>query len=434
MSATVPIARSLREWLEVSQPRFVPIAAQQAAARERFLTRGFPTRRDEEWKYTSVEPIVQRAYRNAAQLPLPDLWAIPVSPSDSACRFLFIDGQLAITPAALPHGVRAQPLAAALSDSHWQQLFAQIATADHSSWVDLNSALITDGLALSVSGDVTLPIEIVWSWRTDSDETPIAAHPRLIVDLAPGSRLTLIEHYTGESAVAHLINGVVELRVGAGAELTHFVIQEAPAAAQQIVTHAVVLGEGAKYHGFEVALGGRLARRDLNVTLAEPYSEAILDGLFLIGARQHHDTHTRLRHDAPQTTSRERYRLIAVGKGRGVFKGSVRVAPGAVQSNAHQSCKSLLLSAGAEIDAKPELEIYADDVRCSHGATVGRLDQDARFYLLSRGLSPKEAETLLIFAFAEEVIEAIPLPEWRRAITERLISRLPDQAILQEQL
>jgi len=434
MSATTPIACSLREWLEVSQPRFAPIAAQQAAARKRFLERGFPTRHDEEWRYTSVEPIAQRAFRDAAQLPLPEQWALPVSPSENACRFLFIDGQLAITPPALPHGVLAQPLAVALRDPHWQQLFAQIATADHSSWVDLNSALLTDGLALSVSGDVTLPIEVVWSWRTGSDEMPIAAHPRLILDLAPGSRLTLVEHYTGETAAAHLMNGVVEIRVGAGAELNHFVIQEAPAAVAQIVTHAVTLGKAARYHGFEIELGGRLARRDLNVTLAEPHGEAILDGLFLIGTRQHHDTHTRLRHDAAQTISRERYRLIAVGKGRGVFKGSVRVAPGAVQSDAQQSCKSLLLAAGAEIDAKPELEIYTDDVRCSHGATVGRLDRDTRFYLLSRGLSPEEAETLLIFALAEEVVEAIPLLEWRRAITERLISRLPDRAILQEQL
>ncbi|HNU19620.1 MAG TPA: SufD family Fe-S cluster assembly protein, partial [Hydrogenophilus thermoluteolus] len=170
------------------------------------------------------------------------------------------------------------------------------------------------------------------------------------------------------------------------------------------------------------------------VHLHAPKAVAELEGLYLVGARQHIDTHTRLFHEAAATTSRERYRLIGLERGRGVFKGKVRVAPGAAKSDAQQSVKSLLLHPGAEIDAKPELEIYTDDVTCSHGATVGQLDRDARFYLLSRGLSPQEADALLIFAFAEAVVEAVTLPALKTYLTERLVGRLPDRDILEEQL
>ncbi len=437
MNAPVHPPASLAQQLEHYAPTLpAAVHERQLGARNRFLARGFPARRDEEWRYTSLQGIANRAF-----LPPPATPAIPSLGSTGALfgetlRWTFVDGRLVARPSALPRGVTALPLEEALADPTWQARFATLAHSHHSPLVDLNTALVTGGLCLHVTDSVALPLEIVWTLSAPEREenAPIACHPRLLVVVERGADATLIEHHQGEEASAHFTNSVSEITVGPQASLTHYVVQELPTGAHQVATHAVAVAEGGRYRSFNIQLGGRLARHDFDIHLAAPQASAELEGLYLVGARQHIDTHTRLFHDAPATTSRERYRLIGLERGRGVFKGKVVVAPGAAKSDAQQSCKSLLLHPGAEIDAKPELEIYTDDVRCSHGATVGQLDRDARFYLLSRGLSPEEADALLIFAFAEAVVESITLPPLKAYLTERLVGRLPEREILEEQL
>ena len=441
MNASTVIAQPLVAQLETYRPTLPEsVAERQRAACARFLSRGFPVRRDEEWKYTSVQGIANRAFT------LPDVGeALPQTtptelewPHGETRQWRFVDGRLVAAPDEPPEGVTALPLAVALTDPFWQERFAAFATSEHSSFVDLNTALASGGLCLRITAPVATPLEIVWQVSAgvagEGASIPLAVHPRLLVVVEAGASATLIEHAIGDAASSHFVNAVSEITLARNAQLTHYVVQELPAAVQQIATHAVAVDANACYRSFNIQLGGRLARHDFNVHLHAPEAVAELEGLYLVGARQHIDTHTRLFHEAAATTSRERYRLIGLERGRGVFKGKVRVAPGAAKSDAQQSVKSLLLHPGAEIDAKPELEIYTDDVTCSHGATVGQLDRDTRFYLLSRGLSPQEADALLIFAFAEAVVEAVTLPALKTYLTERLVGRLPDRDILEEQL
>jgi Fe-S cluster assembly protein SufD len=185
-----------------------------------------------------------------------------------------------------------------------------------------------------------------------------------------------------------------------------------------------------RFVSHNIQLGGRLARHDINAELAEPGAEVTLNGLFVVGGRQHMDTHTRIHHAAPHTNSLEGYRGVADGHGRGVFKGRVLVDRDAQKIDAQQSSANLLLSEHAEIDTKPELEIYADDVKCSHGATVGQLDKESLFYLRSRAIDAETARGLLVFAFADEVVERLDLAPIRERLEQRLVGRLPDSDML----
>ncbi|HNU19555.1 MAG TPA: SufD family Fe-S cluster assembly protein, partial [Hydrogenophilus thermoluteolus] len=257
MNASTVIAQPLVAQLETYRPTLPEsVAERQRAACARFLSRGFPVRRDEEWKYTSVQGIANRAFT------LPDVGeALPQTtptelewPHGETRQWRFVDGRLVAAPDEPPEGVTALPLAVALTDPFWQERFAAFATSEHSSFVDLNTALASGGLCLRITAPVAMPLEIVWQVSAgvagEGASIPLAVHPRLLVVVEAGASATLIEHAIGDAASSHFVNAVSEITLARNAQLTHYVVQELPAAVQQIATHAVAVDANACYRSF----------------------------------------------------------------------------------------------------------------------------------------------------------------------------------------
>lgn len=229
-------------------------------------------------------------------------------------------------------------------------------------------------------------------------------HVRNLVVLEAGAEAVLVEHFRGAPELAYWHNGVTEIVLGEGARLIHLKLTEESAAATHTGLTLVEQARDSRYHSLSVNVGGRVVRHDIRVNLIESGAECQLDGLFIADARRHIDQHLHVDHAAPHTTSRQTWRGIAAGRGRGIFDARVVVQPGALKADAQQSSRNLLLSPHAEIDVKPQLEIYADDVKCGHGATVGQLDEAEIFYLRSRGIDADAARALLLRGFAEEAL------------------------------
>jgi Fe-S cluster assembly protein SufD len=257
-------------------------------------------------------------------------------------------------------------------------------------------------------------------------------HPRVEISAGTNSRINLVEHHVSLAQDENLVNSLIDINLAAGARMNHTRIQDASKKSFQICRVNVDQARDSHYTHDHICLGSALARMDIHVSLSEPGAEVELHGLMLGQGRQHMDTHTQVDHIAPLTQSRETYRCVLDGKSRGVFNGKVVVHRDAQKIEAHQASNNLLLSDQAEIDTKPELEIYADDVKCSHGATVGQLDKNALFYLLSRGIERTMARSLLVFAFADEIVAGIGEPSIRHAMEKRIVSQLPDGDRLRE--
>jgi len=276
----------------------------------------------------------------------------------------------------------------------------------------LNTAMMRDGLVLRVKRNtsVALPIEVVHVGAPGNE--PVAFHPRNLIVLEPGASATVVEHYVGLGtggldAGAYFANAATEIRLAEGARLHHYKIQEEGPDAVHIATTHAELARDALYDGFILTKGARLSRNEVSVRLAGEGAECHLNGAYMVRGEQHCDITTTIDHLAPRTSSREVFKGVIDDKARAVFQGRITVHPDAQQSNGHQLSKALLLSDRAEIDAKPELEIFADDVKCSHGATVGDLDRDALFYLRARGIPEAAARDILIEAFLAETINNI---------------------------
>lgn len=265
------------------------------------------------------------------------------------------------------------------------------------------------------------PIYVVHQW--DSNTQLRMSQPRILVRAGRNSSCTLIEHYLGESNQECFTNSVATLDIGAGASVAHYRIQQEPGHGFHVATTRVRLQADARYQSQDVALGASLGRHSLLVDLEGTGASCSLHGLFTPANTQHLDTYTRIEHVAPQTSSHEEYRGIAGGRSRGVFNGKVIVRPGAQRIDARQSSRNLLLSASAEIDTRPELEIYANDVKCSHGATTGQLDAAALFYLRSRGLAESDARAVLIQAFAEAIVSTMQCAPVRQHVEGQLQNR-----------
>lgn len=415
------------------------LAERKRSAMQRFAEAGFPDPRHEEWRYTNVRPIVRKAFEPATgpagPLP-PQIDALGFAGLD-AIRLVFADGRLLpdrSTVEDLPDGVTVMGLAQAIETRAGELAERLGAVADESdnSFASLNTAMMQDGayVALAPGAVIERPIYLLFlSARTDQ---PLVAHPRILVHAGENSQGTVIEHYAGQGGAAGFTNTVTELLAAPGAQLHHYLLQEQSTDGYHVGSINARLMADARLVSHNVNLGGRLVRNDLNVRLAEPGAEATLNGLVMVDGRQHVDNHTRIHHAAPRTRSEEGYRAVADGHGRGVFKGRVLVDKGAQRIEAHQSSANLLLSDDAEIDTKPELEIYADDVACSHGATVGQLDEQALFYLRSRAIEERTARGLLVYAFADAVIERLEIPAIRERLEQRLVGRLPDSETLRD--
>jgi Fe-S cluster assembly protein SufD len=419
---TLPEAPTL-DWLE-------PV---RRAARERFEETGFPGSRDEEWRFTPIGPIVQRTWRpavgSAEEIASAQLTAFAFGhPEWTTLVFVngvYHEGLSTCAPAA--DGVRIGSLAEALraDEPLLRPHLTRHAPIDGSPFTALNTAAMQDGGLLYVPAGVVLDRPVHFLFVTAPDAEGTVAHPRNLVVVECGARAMVVESYvTIAPGGTYWTNPVTEVAVGAGGWLEHIRVQRESERAYHVGLTHVDQQRDSHYRSFSMALGGSLARHNLHVRLNDENIETLMYGLYLAHGEQVVDNHTAIYHDQPNCRSWEVYKGILDDRSRAVFNGKVFVKPEAQRTDAKQTNRNLLLSDGAKVDTKPQLEIFADDVKCTHGATVGRLDDLALFYARSRGLPAGAAHRLLTFAFAAEVIEEVAVAPVRdeldRLVRERL--------------
>ena len=416
-------------------------------ALDRFCDRGFPTPRDEDWKYTNVRPIERRAFRldlagdpEVVRTAVRTVAGRRLAERARAAVLVFVNGRLAPSgsPAGsvegsglgAPDGFRVDSLARVL-ESDPERVAPCLATAADPAhaFAALNRAFLGDGAVLSLARGVRLerPVELVF---VANGEAETASHPVVLIRAEPGSAATVIEHHLGAGAGAKLANPCTFVHVGEEARLEHHLLLEEDNTTWHVGGIEARVASGGRFASNAVQLGGRLVRYGIDVSLEGPGARVVLNGLYLPRGRQHVDFHTRVDHREPGGTSEQVYKGLLDGHGRGVFNGRVFVHRDAQQSDASQSNHNLLLSPDAEIDTKPQLEIFADDVKCSHGATVGQLDERAIHYVRSRGLGEEAARALLTYGFAEEVLARMGEPTVRRHVEQGLVGALPSLARL----
>jgi Fe-S cluster assembly protein SufD len=391
--------------------------ARRAAALERANALSVPTTRDEEWRFTDLTPLtrlrLQPAVASAAVMAA-DISA-HVLP-EAAARLVFVDGipvpQLGAS-GNLPAGVTVLPLAEALK-SHAAQVephLAKIAGGAQSGddlFVSLNTAFLNQGVFIHFASGAALkaPVHLLFVAAGES----VAAHPRVLVVAESGAEACVIEDYVAQGDSAGLTNAVTEIAVAANAAVRHIKLQRESQKAFHIGSCAVTLGKDARFASHAVTLGARLSRNNLTIVQQGEGVEVAIDGLALIGGRQLADTHTLIDHLKPHGRCEQVHKTIVGGGAHAVFNGKVFVREGAQLTDSSQQSRNLLLSEKAHVDTKPQLEIFADDVKCAHGATVGQLDPEHLFYLQSRGLPEAQARNLLTYAFGAEIIDRIPVP------------------------
>ena len=416
-------------------PWFAP---QRAAARQAFQARGFPTLHDEDWKYTDVRPIASRRFGSGTETGVDaGLTAAASFSATGAHELLFLNGQFATAadPApALPAGVIVMPMSRA--DARQNESLAahlgRYADINKHGFLALNTALAGDGALIFIPDNVEVTIPVSLLFASAAGPQPTGTCPRNLIILGRNAAATVIECYTGTDDGEYLTNAVTEVRLGAGARLEHYRLQQEGKRAYHLGNLSVQQDQDSRLVSHAFALGGALARNEIDVRLAARGAQAVLSGLYVAGERQHLDNHTRIDHEQPHTTSAEHYRGVLTGRARAVFNGKVVVHKDAQKSDARQVNANLLLSDDAEVDTKPELEIYANDVKCSHGATVGQLDENMLFYLRSRAIDEETARSLLTYAFADDVIRRITLQPVRDRLEYSVIGRLPDASLIRE--
>ena len=401
---TMPAGTPVPPWLD----------ALRAEARARFAESGLPTPRQESWKYTNLRPLEKLDFAPAAGDPV-SIDSLPslLPKGQAAQRLVFVNGRYRgdlSTEGELPAGVEVRSLGEVLANGapELARELGQIAgNGAAQPLLDLNTAMMSDGLLLRIGQGVRLdlPIEVIYLGAAPG--APQAYHPRSLIVMEPDSRAIVVEHHDGIGDGAYFANHACEVRVGDGAALRHYTVQAESNEAFHLSNLHAEVRAGGLYDSFVMARGARLSRREARVRLAAPGAECHVNGVYMLRGAQHCDNTTVIDHLAPETTTREVFRGVLDGRARGVFQGKIVVHPDAQKSDGHQLSKALLLSDTAEIDAKPELEIYADDVKCSHGATAGDIDHEALFYLRARGIPLEAARHMLVEAFLSETINSL---------------------------
>jgi Fe-S cluster assembly protein SufD len=409
-------------------------------ALQRFLELGIPTSHDESWRYTSLRPLASQSFVDAPRaaaagldrrqaLALETSQALLGGRLDTAALVL-VNGY-PLLPLASPAGAEIRALSAlALEDPDLVvRLLEPLSDAEELRWLLLNTALGVDGLHIKINSALATPLLILHVGTADRPGT--VAYPRVIVEAAAGAAGTVIEHHIQHGAAAPFCNSATLLALERDARLEHYRVFAAGEQAVHFDTLQVRLQRNAECRQFTVALGGGLVRTALDARLSEPGAKLDSRALLVGHADRHVDCVNVVRHAALRTLSRQTARAIASGTSRVIFNSKVVVDAGASQSDSQQSCRGLLLSASAEIDSRPQLEIHTDDVKCAHGATTGRLDPNMLFYMLSRGLDRQTAQSLLVYAFLADVLTDMSESAARAAIESALIRQLPDSQTLQ---
>lgn len=405
-----------------------------------FERAGFPDIKQEEWKYTNVTPIVKADFApvlasNGTALTRDEGLKQFIYEETRASTLVFVNGMLRRDLsflAALPDSVVVLDLREALRGGEHETTLREYLEhpALANGFAALNTALFTSGLFLKIPRGVTVetPIHLLFMGETRAENPPPAAFPRVLVVAEDNSSATIVESYASpEDDAVYLTNAIVDVSLADGARLEHYKIQRESMGAFHVATTRAELGPNSSYHTTNINFGAALARHDIRVQMDHEGAECSVDGLYMVDGSQHTDTHSVIDHRQPHCTSHQLYKGILDGKSRAVFNGKVFVRHGAQQTDARQTNKNLLLSTDARVDTKPQLEIFADDVKCTHGAAVGQIDEEEKFYLESRGINPALARNMLTYGFAEEVIEKIGIESIRRALDAAVLNRLRAQ-------
>jgi Fe-S cluster assembly protein SufD len=404
----------------------------RARAGERFGELGLPTTRLEAWKYTDVAPTLDRDFAPAdgarERVAFASFESLRIP--EACATLVFVDGHLRddlSTVGDLPEGVVVADLYTAFADGGdptARERFATLAPVETEHFVALNTALATGGAYVRIPDGCALEAPIHVVYLAGGCEQPTLSSPRTLVVAGTSASATLVETFASADANASFTNAVAEISLGENARLVHYRVQrEIEESAFHVGSTDVAVGRSASYASVAINFGGALARHDIRVALRAEGAECRVDGLYMLEGAQHSDTHSKIDHFVPHTTSGQIYKGVVDDASRAVFNGKVIVHEGAQKTEAHQTNKNLTLSRTARVDTKPELEIYADDVVCTHGATVGALDDDERFYLTSRGIDGETARALLSYGFAEEIVELVRVESLRHHLDAFLLER-----------
>jgi Fe-S cluster assembly protein SufD len=412
-------------------PAWVRVA--RKAGISHFVELGFPTLQDEDWRFTNVAPIAKLPFEPVFE-PTRDAVAAKALNQFtfaglSGSRIAFVNGHFApelSSVAKLPDGVKVMSLAAALaSDTALveKHLFRH-ARADTNAFTALNTAFFQDGAFIYVPAGKTVPEPIQLLYVSTAKENGAAAHVRTLIVAEPGSHATVIENFVSLSDASYVTNSVTELVAGENAIVEHLKLQDESQRAFHIATVAARFGRASNVVTHSIALGAKLSRTNIYANLAGEGLECILNGLYLTRGEQLADHYMIIEHVQPHCASHEYFNGILADKSKGVFHGRILVRPDAQKTDAKQTNKNLLLSDDATANTKPQLEIYADDVKCTHGATIGQLNDESIFYMRARGIALEKARRILIHAFAGEIIDRVRCEPLREELDKVVWDRL----------
>jgi Fe-S cluster assembly protein SufD len=393
-----------------------------------FVQSGLPTTRDEEWRYTSVEPIASIGFESAngeATLLLADYLYAPSFTDPAYNRLVFINGVFCRQFSSireLPAGVRVENLSAALTaDVAVVKPHLSRNSVREQPFVALNTAFAAEGAFVSVPERVVVAEPIYLVFCSFGSGNPVMSHPRNLIIFEAGSQARIVESYIGLGDQPYLANAVTDVVGGEGSVIDYYRLQNEATCGYHVGALEARLSRNCSFTAHAVTLGGSLIRNDIHALLDGEGSECALNGLYLLDGKQHVDNHTEIEHAKPRATSQELYKGILSGAAHAVFNGKILVHKDAQKTDARQTNKNLLLSENAVVNTKPQLEIHADDVKCSHGSTIGQLDKDALFYLRSRGLDTAEAQTLLSYAFASDLVGRMRIAPLRARLDDYLL-------------
>ena len=398
-----------------------------------FESQGLPTRRNEAWKYTDMSGL---AREGLAPAPVRELsptrareYLARIEPSPAVVHVVLARGRMAGDPVLegeLPAGVHLHSLRRLLEEnpSFLEGRLGACANMDRHPFVALNTAMVQDGLVLHLEPGAVLERPINLIAFNGGGERPEAFHVRHLVIAEEGARARIVSTHADLDEGVHFSNVVTEVLLGPAAEIEHYELQREADDAWHVSMLAVRQERESRFRSTAVSMGARVARNEIALLLDGEGASCELSGVSLGGGTRHLDTHIHVDHARPETTSSENYRAVLDDRSTGVFTGRVLVREGSQKADASQACRTLLLSRLATVDVRPQLEIYADDVKCSHGATTGRLDPGAVFYLRSRGIPAEDAERILTHAFAQEVLSGVAEEEigryLRRSVADYL--------------
>lgn len=396
----------------------------------RFAGRGFPTTKEEEWRHTNIAPLRKQSFGAAPEkVAAPDLEELRLG-DGVAAELVFVNGRYAkglSRARALPEGVALMSLAEAIVTKRAlvEERLGRYADYETGSFAALNTAFFVDGAFVHVPEGARLEAPIHLIYLAGGGGAPFVVHPRTLVIVGPGAEAALVETYAGGDGETYFTNPVTEIAIGEDAGLVYHRVQRESETAYHMGTLQVDQKRNSRFHSLSVSLGGIIARTESNAVLRGEGIECVLDGVYLGRGEQLIDNHTSIDHAKPHCRSHELFKGILTDRAHGVFRGGITVRRDAQKTDAKQTNQVLLLSADATIHTKPQLEIYADDVRCTHGATVGQIDPESVFYLRSRGIDEKTARAMLVYAFAGDLVGRIEFAPLRENLEALLAARLP---------